>query len=259
MIAASAIDVRMTNPLVRQLLNAGVHTELSPTLPDIAVERLTMRALGRFPVMYLEPFHQSGWRSAAKRMFDLIASMLGLFVLSVPLLAVALLIKVDSKGPVFYRQRRVGKSGRLFDVVKFRTMVPNAHARRQELASLNEADGPLFKIRNDPRVTRMGRFLRKTSVDEIPQLWNVLRGEMSLVGPRPALPDEAAMWAPELRDRLRVQPGITGMWQVSGRSNTSFDEYSRLDLYYVDNWSLLADLSILAKTIPIVLMQRGAA
>jgi exopolysaccharide biosynthesis polyprenyl glycosylphosphotransferase len=259
MIAASAIDVNMTNPLVRNLLKAGVHTELSPTLPDVAVERLTVRPLGRFPVMYLEPFHQSGWRSGAKRLFDLVGSFVGLVVLAFPLLVVSLLIKVDSRGPVFYRQRRVGKNGRLFDVVKFRTMVPNAHAMRQQLLSENEADGPLFKIKNDPRVTRMGRFLRKTSIDELPQLWNVLRGEMSLVGPRPALPDEAALWAPELRDRLRVQPGITGMWQVSGRSNTSFDEYSRLDLYYVDNWSLIADLSIMAKTIPSVLFQRGAS
>ena len=138
-------------------------------------------------------------------------------------------------------------------------MVPNAHQLRHELAALNEADGPLFKIKNDPRVTRVGRFLRKTSLDELPQLWNVLRGEMSLVGPRPALPEEATLWAPELRDRLRVQPGITGMWQVSGRSNTSFEEYSRLDLYYVDNWSLLADLTILGKTVPAVLFQRGAS
>jgi exopolysaccharide biosynthesis polyprenyl glycosylphosphotransferase len=259
MIAASAIDVGMTNALVRGLLKAGVHTELSPTLPDIAVERLTMRPLGRFPVMYLEPFHQSGWRSWAKRLFDLLASFAALVVLALPLATLALLIKVDSRGPVFYRQRRVGKNGRLFDVVKFRTMIPNAHALRQELAALNEADGPLFKIRNDPRITRIGRFLRKTSLDELPQLWNVLRGEMSLVGPRPALPEEAELWAPELRDRLRVQPGITGMWQVSGRSNTSFDEYSRLDLYYVDNWSLIADLSIMAKTLPSVLLQRGAS
>jgi lipopolysaccharide/colanic/teichoic acid biosynthesis glycosyltransferase len=160
---------------------------------------------------------------------------------------------------VFYRQQRVGKGGRLFDVVKFRTMVPDAHALRHDLVSMNEADGPLFKIRNDPRVTRVGRFLRKTSIDELPQLWNVLRGEMSLVGPRPALPEEAALWSADLRDRLRVQPGITGMWQVSGRSNTSFEEYSRLDLYYVDNWSLLTDLSILGKTLPSVLLQRGAS
>jgi exopolysaccharide biosynthesis polyprenyl glycosylphosphotransferase len=218
-----------------------------------------MRPLGRFPVMYLEPFHQSGWRSWAKRLFDLVASFAALVVLALPLATLSLLIRVDSRGPVFYRQRRVGKNGRLFDVVKFRTMVPNAHALRAELAALNEADGPLFKIKNDPRITRIGRFLRKTSLDELPQLWNVLRGEMSLVGPRPALPEEAELWAPELRDRLRVQPGITGMWQVSGRSNTSFDEYSRLDLYYVDNWSLIADLSIMAKTVPSVLLQRGAS
>jgi exopolysaccharide biosynthesis polyprenyl glycosylphosphotransferase len=209
--------------------------------------------------MYLEPFHQSGWRSGAKRVFDLIASFVALVLLAFPLAFLAVLIKVDARGPVFYRQRRVGKNGRYFDVVKFRTMVPNAHALRQELVALNEADGPLFKIKNDPRITRVGRLLRKTSLDELPQLWNVLRGEMSLVGPRPALPEEAELWAPELRDRLRVQPGITGMWQVSGRSNTSFDEYSRLDLYYVDNWSLIADLSIMAKTLPSVLLQRGAS
>ena len=259
MIAASAIDVGLTKPLVRELLKEGIHVELSPTLPDIAVERLTIRPLGRFPVMYLEPFHQSGWRSLAKRGFDLLASGAALTLLALPMLTVAVLIKLDSKGPVFYRQRRVGRNGRLFDVIKFRTMVPNAHALRAQLAAQNEADGPLFKIKHDPRVTRMGRLLRKTSIDELPQLWNVLRGEMSLVGPRPALPEEAALWAPELRDRLRVQPGITGMWQVSGRSNTSFEEYSRLDLYYVDNWSLLTDLSIVLKTLPSVLLQRGAS
>jgi exopolysaccharide biosynthesis polyprenyl glycosylphosphotransferase len=259
MIAASAVDVALTSSLIRRLLNAGVNVELSPTLPDIAAERLTIRALGRFPVMYLEPFHQSGWRSAAKRLFDFCGAFVGLLMLSLPLLVVSALIKLDSRGPVFYRQQRVGKGGRLFDVVKFRTMVPNAHALRNELVTLNEADGPLFKIRNDPRVTRVGRFLRKTSIDELPQLWNVLRGEMSLVGPRPALPEEAALWSADLRDRLRVQPGITGMWQVSGRSNTSFEEYSRLDLYYVDNWSLLTDLSILGKTLPSVLLQRGAS
>jgi exopolysaccharide biosynthesis polyprenyl glycosylphosphotransferase len=259
MIAASAVDVGHTNPLIRELLKEGVHVELSPTLPDIAVERLTIKPLGRFPVMYLEPFHQSGWRSAAKRAFDFCASAMGLTLLAIPLLTLALLIKVDSRGPIFYTQTRVGRNGRLFKVCKFRTMVPNAHHLRHELAAMNEADGPLFKIKHDPRVTRMGRLLRKTSLDELPQLWNVLRGEMSLVGPRPALPEEARLWDPELRDRLRVQPGITGMWQVSGRSNASFDEYSRLDLYYVDNWSLLADLSILAKTVPAVLAQRGAS
>ncbi len=259
MIAASAVDVEVIPSLIRRLLNAGVNVELSPTLPDVAVERLTVRPLGRFPVMYLEPFHQSGWRMAAKRAFDFTGALLGLITLGLPLLIVSTLVRLDSKGPVFYRQTRVGRHGRLFDVIKFRTMVPNAHQLRDELATLNEADGPLFKIKNDPRVTRVGRFLRKTSIDELPQLWNVLRGEMSLVGPRPALPEEAALWSADLRDRLRVQPGITGMWQVSGRSSTSFEEYSRLDLYYVDNWSLLTDLTILGKTVPSVLLQRGAS
>jgi len=259
MIAASAIDVVHTSSLVRKLLNAGINVELSPTLPDIAVERLSIRPLGRFPVMYLEPFHQSGWRLWAKRVFDFVTSCIGLVILALPLLVVSLLVRLDSAGPVFYRQTRVGRNGKLFDVIKFRTMVPNAHQLRHELAAQNEADGPLFKIKNDPRVTRVGRILRKTSIDELPQLWNVLRGEMSLVGPRPALPDEASLWSEDLRDRLRVQPGITGMWQVSGRSGTTFEEYSRLDLYYVDNWSLITDLSILGKTVPTVLLQRGAS
>lgn len=259
MIAASAIDVAQTSSLIRKLLKAGINVELSPTLPDIAVGRLSIRPLGRFPVVYLQPFHQSGWRSWAKRAFDFTLSLLGLIALALPLSLVCLAIRLDSRGPVFFRQTRVGRNGRLFDVIKFRTMVPDAHQLREALAAQNEADGPLFKIRNDPRVTRLGRFLRKSSVDELPQLWNVLRGEMSLVGPRPALPEEAALWSEDLRDRLRVQPGITGMWQVSGRSGTTFEEYSRLDLYYVDNWSLITDLSILGKTLPSVLLQRGAS
>ncbi|MFN0028480.1 MAG: sugar transferase [Acidimicrobiales bacterium] len=259
MIAASAVDVAHTSSLIRRLLNAGINVEISPTLPDIAVERLSIRPLGRFPVMYLQAFHQSGWRSLAKRAFDFTAAAVGLVTLALPLLAVCVLIRLDSKGPIFFRQTRVGRNGRLFDVIKFRTMVPNAHELRHTLASLNEADGPLFKIKNDPRVTRVGKLLRSSSVDELPQLWNVLRGEMSLVGPRPALPDEAILWSEDLRDRLRVQPGITGMWQVSGRSDTTFEEYSRLDLYYVDNWSLVTDLTILTKTLPSVLLQRGAS
>jgi len=259
MIAASAIDVAITSRLIRQLLKNGIHVELSPTLPDIAVERLTVRPLGRFPIMYLEPFHQSGWRSLAKRVFDLLVATAALVVLALPLLVLSLLIKLDSPGAVFYRQERVGRNNRRIQVLKFRTMVPNAHEMRAELADANEADGPLFKIENDPRITRVGRYLRKFSLDELPQLWNVVAGDMSLVGPRPALPEEAQLWSVELRDRLRVQPGITGMWQVSGRSSTSFEEYSRLDLYYVDNWSLLTDLAILAKTVPTVLTARGAS
>ncbi|MCU1488002.1 MAG: putative undecaprenyl-phosphate glycosylphosphotransferase [Actinomycetia bacterium] len=257
-VAASALSVAVSNRLVRDLMHSGIHVELSSTLRDVAPERLTVRPLGPFPVVYLEPRRPVGWRSAAKRAFDLALTTFGL-LLVLPIAAViAVAIKLDSKGPVIFRQIRVGKDGRPFDVRKFRTMVVDAEARRAELQAHNEADGPMFKIKDDPRVTRVGRLLRKTSLDELPQLVNVLRGEMSLVGPRPALPTELLGWDPQLHARLRVKPGITGMWQVSGRSDSSFEAYSRLDLYYVDNWSLMDDLTILAKTIPTVLFGRGA-
>jgi lipopolysaccharide/colanic/teichoic acid biosynthesis glycosyltransferase len=159
---------------------------------------------------------------------------------------------------VFFAQNRVGRNGRNFRVWKFRTMVVDAEARLDELREQNEADGPLFKMREDPRITRVGRFLRKTSIDEIPQLWNVLRNEMSMVGPRPALPTEVEDWSQDLHERLRVKPGITGMWQVHGRSEADFEEYARLDLYYVHNWSLTVDLAIVARTVPAVLRSHGA-
>jgi exopolysaccharide biosynthesis polyprenyl glycosylphosphotransferase len=257
-VATTAVDAERVNRLVRDLTEAGVHVELSSSLRDIAAGRLTVRPLGRFPVVYVEPVARRGWRQAAKRTFDVVGAVVA-GVVSLPLVAVvALAIRLDSPGPVLFRQRRVGRGGRPFELVKFRTMVQDAEERLAELTDRNEADGPLFKIRDDPRVTRVGRVLRRLSLDELPQLWNVLRGEMSLVGPRPALPSEVAAWSEELHARLRVRPGITGMWQVGGRSEASFDEYVRLDLYYVDNWSLWIDLAILAKTIPAVLARRGA-
>ncbi|MCU1354289.1 MAG: putative undecaprenyl-phosphate glycosylphosphotransferase [Acidimicrobiales bacterium] len=258
-VASSGVDTEVTNRLARDLLDQGIHVELSSTLRDISSQRLTVRPLGRFPIVYVEPVVRGGWRAAAKRAFDLVGAGLGL-VLASPILAVAALaIRLDSKGGTLFRQVRVGRNGTPFKVLKLRTMVADAEARLGELAALNEADGPLFKMKSDPRVTRVGRVLRKTSIDEIPQLWNVLRGEMSLVGPRPALPHETEEWDALLTQRLRVKPGMTGMWQVSGRSDTSFEDYTRLDLYYVDNWSLATDLAILAKTVPVVLLRRGAA
>ncbi len=160
----------------------------------------------------------------------------------------AVLIKLDSRGPVLFRQVRVGKDGEHFEMLKLRSMVRDAEALRSDLEALNERSGPLFKMSADPRITRIGRLLRKTSIDELPQFWNVLRGEMSVVGPRPALPSESELWTPDVRGRLRVLPGITGMWQVSGRSESDFELYRRLDLFYVDNWSLVHDLRIVAKT-----------
>ena len=257
-VAATAIPPAHMNRLVRDLLDGGVHVELSSTLADIEPHRLTVRPLGRFPVVYVEPISRRGWRAALKRTFDvLIAS--ALLLMLAPVLAVfAVLIKLDSDGPVVFKQQRVGRDGILFGVLKFRTMVENAEELKDQLSETNEGAGPLFKMKVDPRVTRVGKILRSTSLDEVPQLWNVIRGEMSLVGPRPALASETVAWDDDLYGRLRVRPGITGMWQVSGRSGTTFEEYTRLDLFYVDNWSLVVDLSILVRTIPAVLKSDGA-
>ncbi len=258
-VAASAIESSTTNRLARDLLDRGVHVELSSTLRDIASQRLVVRPLGRFPVVYVEPVQRDGWRRTAKRAFDL-ALAIGALVVTSPVVAMAMIaIRLDSPGPVLFRQVRVGRNGRPFQVLKLRTMVQDAEARREELLEANEADGPLFKMKDDPRITRVGKVLRSTSIDELPQLWNVVRGEMSMVGPRPALPHETEAWDPLLTQRLRVTPGITGMWQVNGRSESSFEDYTRLDLYYVDNWSLLIDLAILAKTVPVVLLRKGAS
>jgi exopolysaccharide biosynthesis polyprenyl glycosylphosphotransferase len=257
-IATTAVDAETSNRLARSLTELGLKVELSSSLCDIASERLVVRPLGRFPVIYVEPVRRHGWRMAAKRTFDIVVSLGTLIGTSPVLLLAAMAIKVDSKGPVLFRQKRLGQHGEHFDVLKLRTMVTNAEQLIVDLRDKNEADGPLFKMKDDPRVTRVGALLRKLSIDELPQLWNVLKGDMTLVGPRPALPSEVAAWTPQLHQRLRVKPGITGMWQVSGRSSASFDDYVRYDLYYVDNWSLLTDVSILFRTIPAVLMSRGA-
>ena len=257
-VAATALDIGTSNRLIRALVDAGFHVELSSTLYDIAAERLTVRPLGRVPTLYIEPRQRHGWRALAKRTFDIVLTSV-LLVLSAPILAIAALaVKTTSPGKVFFKQVRVGKDGETFELYKVRTMVENAEDLLDDLLHLNEADGPLFKIAEDPRITGVGRFLRRTSIDELPQFWNVLRGEMSLVGPRPALPAEVPGWDPSLHSRLRVRPGITGMWQVNGRSSARGADYAQLDLYYVDNWSLVNDVLIILRTVPAVLGQRGA-
>jgi len=258
MIATTAIEAQESNRLIRQAVAAGLQVELSSSLCDIASTRLVVRPLGRYPLVHVEPVRHDGMAGKAKRAFDVIGSTVVLSVLWPVVLVAIVLVKATSKGPVLFRQERIGRNGAPFSVLKFRTMVDGAHAMYNTLASTNEADGPLFKVRHDPRCTRIGRVLRALSIDELPQLWNVVKGEMSLVGPRPALRCEVDLWTRELHERLRVRPGITGMWQVSGSSRwASFSEYVRLDLYYVDNWSLWSDLAILAKTIPTVLLRRG--
>jgi exopolysaccharide biosynthesis polyprenyl glycosylphosphotransferase len=220
--------------------------------------RFRAQDLGGRTLIYVEQTQRGGWRGVAKRGFDLTMAVVAL-VLSAPItIAAAIAIKATSPGPIIFAQERVGRDGQPFRIYKFRTMFADADARKAELAELNEADGPMFKIANDPRITKVGRLLRKLSIDEIPQFVNVLRGQMSVVGPRPALASEVEQWTDDLHDRLRVLPGITGMWQVSGRSDTTFDEYKRLDLYYVDNWSLAHDLRIILRTFAVVLAQRGA-
>ena len=194
-----------------------------------------------------------------KRWFDLILSSAGLLLISPVLVVIAIAIKMTSSGPVLFKQERVGLNGRTFKMYKFRSMVVNAEELKAKLAHMNEMSGPVFKIKDDPRVTSIGRFLRKTSLDELPQLFNVLIGEMSLVGPRPPLPSEVNLYNPKHRKRLAVRPGITCIWQISGRNNIDFEQWMDMDSEYVDGWSLGLDLKILFKTVPVVLRMKGAS
>lgn len=194
----------------------------------------------------------------AKRTIDIGLCASGVALLSPFLVIVAIAIKLDTRGPVFFKQVRVGKNQKPFRCLKFRSMTADAEKRRNEIAHLNEVDGPVFKIRNDPRVTRVGVLIRKLSIDELPQLFNVLRGEMTLVGPRPPIPAEVEKYEDWMLRRLSVTPGITCIWQISGRSNISFEQWMRMDLQYIDTCSIRKDISILLRTIPAVLFGRGA-
>lgn len=258
LISLRSVDSEVVNRLTRDLTDDGFHVALSSGLRDIDVVRFRAQDLGGRTLIYVEQIQRGGWRAVAKRAFDISVAVVALVVTAPILLVAAIAIKRTSSGPVIFAQERVGKDGTTFRVLKLRTMYSDAEARLAELMEQNEADGPLFKMNDDPRVTRVGALFRKLSIDELPQFVNVLRGEMSVVGPRPALPKEVAQWTDDVHDRLRVLPGITGMWQVSGRSDTTFDEYKRLDLYYVDNWSLAHDARIVCKTFAAVLAQRGA-
>lgn len=198
-----------------------------------------------------------GYR-VAKRCVDVVLALLGLTLLLPLLPAIIVLIKLDSPGSILFRQKRVGYGGRLFTCYKFRSMVPDAESRKAELAALNEATGAAFKIRDDPRITAIGHFLRRSSLDEVPQLLNVLFGQMSMVGPRPQIPTEVALYEPWQRRRLAVKPGITCLWQISGRSHVGFDEWMRLDIEYVRRRSLALDVKILLGTLPAVIARKGA-
>lgn len=240
------------------LEGSSIDLVVVPSLTDVAGPRIHMRPVAGLPLLHVEEPQADEAGGIAKRAFDLFVAVLALVVLSSLFLAVAVAVRATDGGPVFFRQRRVGRNGEQFDMLNFRSMVVDAEQQLASLTALNESSGVLFKLRQDPRVTRVGRYLRRLSLDELPQLWNVLRGDMSLVGPRPPLPSEVARYESDVRRRLLVRSGMTGLWQVSGRSELSWKDSVRLDLYYVDNWSMVSDLVIMAKTVRAVLAARGA-
>jgi exopolysaccharide biosynthesis polyprenyl glycosylphosphotransferase len=244
--------------LAWELEKTGTDLCVAPALLDVAGPRTTVRPTAGLTLLHVDHPQLSGPRQVVKDLFDRSAAGFGMLMLSPLLLAIAVMIRLSDRGPAMFTQTRVGKDGQPFKIYKFRTMVVDAEARLAEIRAQSDSDGVLFKMRRDPRVTALGVKLRQWSLDELPQLINVLRGEMSLVGPRPALPEEAAMYADHVRRRLVVKPGLTGMWQVNGRSDLSWDETVRLDLRYVENWSFVLDLQILWKTMSVILHGSGA-
>jgi exopolysaccharide biosynthesis polyprenyl glycosylphosphotransferase len=253
----------LDSPQLRQLgwdlHGAGIDLLVAPALSDVAEDRIALRPAGGLPLLLVRPPVFTGPRRVLKGLLDRLAALCLLGFAAPAMLGIAVLVRTTSPGPALFRQRRVGRDGKEFTCLKFRTMAVDAEARRAELVHLNERqDGLLFKIRRDPRITRVGGFLRRYSLDELPQLFNVVAGEMSLVGPRPPLPQEVASYDKIVRRRLLVKPGLTGLWQVSGRSELSWAESVRLDLSYVDNWSPALDARILWRTAAAVIKGTGA-
>ncbi len=244
--------------LVNEAEQTGVRARVVPDLFQLSLGGIDLEAINGIPLISIKQSALTGFNYTLKRAVDLVVSSLAIVLLAPLWLVVAIAIRLDSPGPVLFRQERVGRHGKPFILYKFRSMYQDAEAQLEKLRDKNEAAGPLFKMRDDPRVTRVGRIIRRTSIDELPQLINVFRGEMSLVGPRPGLASEVAQYQDWHRKRLEVLPGLTGLWQVSGRSNLTFDEMVMLDIYYAENWSLSLDLRIMLRTIPQLLFGEGA-
>jgi exopolysaccharide biosynthesis polyprenyl glycosylphosphotransferase len=257
-----AVDLRELGDIEGRLAaleTQGTRARVALNVFPLAAARPQLSELDGIPLLTFETAPSSPWLLACKRALD-IALATSLLVSAAPLLAAAAAgIRLTSPGPILFRQLRCGLNGRRFTLYKFRTMVADAETRRAELLHLNEMDGPVFKVTNDPRVTPWGRLLRKFSFDELPQLWNVLKGDMSLVGPRPPIPEEVSRYEPWQRRRLSMKPGLTCLWQIRGRNRVDFARWMELDLEYIDSWSLLLDLKILARTIPAVMTGRGAS
>ncbi|MEZ4861354.1 MAG: sugar transferase [Caldilineaceae bacterium] len=249
---------RMIQRLLRTCEQHQIRAQVVPDFFQLTKAQLQVEELNGIPLLSTRELSIQGWNLVVKRATDLVFT-LALGVVALPVIAlIALAIRLDSAGPIIYTQVRVGKNGKPFTCYKFRSMVTDADNLRKEIDNLNEATGPLFKMRNDPRQTRVGRFLRRFSLDELPQLYNILRGDMSLIGPRPNLPHEVEQYQEWHRKRLAASPGLTGLWQVSGRSDLTFDEMVLLDVYYVENWSWALDFHLFLRSIPAVLRGRGA-
>lgn len=257
-IASSAFDHEIVSRMIGELKGIDITTHVSSGLFEILTRRVLVRELAGVPLITVKAVSLSRGNLATKRAFDVLVSGMGVLVGLPVWVLIALAIKLESRGPVFYRQARIGQNGVTFDMFKFRSMSNDAETRLEHLMHHNEATGPLFKMKDDPRVTRVGRWMRKYSIDEFPQLLNVVLGEMSLVGPRPPLPGETQQYTDYHWRRMEVPPGMTGLWQVSGRSSLTFEEMVRLDLYYVENWSVGFDTSLILRTIPAVMFARGA-
>lgn len=256
--AGSNIKPRKIRELGWELHAREISMVLAPALTDIAGPRIHTQPIAGLPLIHVSTPKLVGIQAAMKRAFDVVGAALVLLVLSPVFIATAIAIKKESSGPVFYKQQRVGIHGNVFHMYKFRSMVNNADQLLSDLVADSNGHGVLFKMKTDPRVTKVGNFIRRYSVDELPQLWNVIKGEMSMVGPRPPLKSEVDQYERYVERRLLVMPGITGLWQVSGRSDLAWEESVRLDLYYVENWSLIQDLTILTRTVKAVFTGSGA-
>lgn len=257
-VAATALSSGAMDHVAKAVRLEGVEVRVTATLPEVLSSRVAVQTLHGVATLALRPVRLSGPQAAAKRVFDVVLASLATIVLSPVMLVIAIAIRATSSGPALYRQERVGQRGRPFTMLKFRTMVRNADEAVEHLRELHGVQGVMFKLEDDPRVTSLGRRLRRWSLDELPQLFNVIRGQMSFVGPRPPLPAEVSRYDDWQFDRLEVPPGMTGLWQVSGRSDLAFEDAVRLDLFYIENWSLTYDLYIVGKTIPVLISRRGA-
>jgi exopolysaccharide biosynthesis polyprenyl glycosylphosphotransferase len=254
-IADSSMDEKEVAQLVDYCQERGKTVRLVPNLFRVRSANMSIETISGIPMVEFKVTPLEGWGSVAKRIMDISISLLMLVILSPIFLVIAILIKITSPGPILFQQTRVGSRNKQFKFLKFRSMITGAEKSHEKMI---EEYGNMFKLKNDPRVTPFGRFLRITSLDELPQFYNVLKGEMSLVGPRPAMPEEVKYYQPAQKKRLGIKPGITGLWQVSGRSELDFMEWVRLDVYYIENWSLWLDIKILLKTIYVVCKRNGA-